>query len=505
MRRIQIRTRLDFLKLFRLLLLALFVPLTAARPPFTVSGAPKVLSVSPASGSTSAPPASVVVTFDAPIDPLSVSNTTVVLTGRGPDLILGTADDVVVTPTTLSVTGAQVTLDLTGQTLPNGSYRLRISGRPPAPPTFSGLYGHWLLNEGSGTQATDTSGNGRHGTLNGAAWDSGLFGPALRLNGGGEHVDLNAGLLTPSWTAAFWVLRSANVTSIAATLLDGAVSAGGTSVRLEQFTTDQVGMTEYGITDEDYGYTAPFDTWIHLAFSSDGSNARLHVNGSLAYTSARTYNLGLSKIGTGAVLTTKSFNGRMNDLQVYSRVLSGTEISALATLTGCVKGTGGEVIDGEFSASFPSGDSVAGGDFNAYFGVNSPAPSQPFVLLSPPDGATGVGFTPTFMWNASAGALSYTLQVAKDPAFVSKVVNVSGLPGLSHAPGMLTPGTLYYWRVIAVSGGGGLAASGSPFSFTAQSIDLSAGGCGGLGLEMLLVLALVRLAQKRMRRPRPKA
>lgn len=36
----------------------------------------------------------------------------------------------------------------------------------------NGLVGEWLLNEGSGTTATDTSGNGRNGVISGATWST---------------------------------------------------------------------------------------------------------------------------------------------------------------------------------------------------------------------------------------------------------------------------------------------------------------------------------------------
>ncbi len=50
-----------------------------------------------------------------------------------------------------------------------------------------GLVGWWRLDEGSGTTAYDSSGNGRHGTLLGnPQWVTGKIGGALEFDGQGN-------------------------------------------------------------------------------------------------------------------------------------------------------------------------------------------------------------------------------------------------------------------------------------------------------------------------------
>jgi hypothetical protein len=93
-------------------------------------------------------------------------------------------------------------------------------------------------------------------------------------------------------------------------------------------------------------------------------------------------------------------------------------------------------------------------------------PPGAFSLNAPADSATGVALQPTFDWAASAGAATYTLQVATDPGFSSIVVNQAGLAATNFIPGApLTGGTNYYWRVTAVNPGGSTLASGAPFTF----------------------------------------
>ena len=48
-----------------------------------------------------------------------------------------------------------------------------------AGPAHADLVGHWSLDEGTGSVANDRSGNGNHGTVNGATWVDGRHGMAL--------------------------------------------------------------------------------------------------------------------------------------------------------------------------------------------------------------------------------------------------------------------------------------------------------------------------------------
>ena len=353
--------------------------------------APTVTDMSPAPGGVQSSPASIIVTLDAAIDPSTVTAASVTVVGAGPDAAFGTGDDVAIIPGSIGVSGSVLTLDLSAQVLPDGLYRVRLSGTPNTPATHAGLFGYWKLNEGSGTQALDSSGNGHVGTLNGATWSPGLFGNALRLNGETTGVDLNAGILPPNWTFALWVNRTADVVGTAATILDAAFGVNGTSVRMQQYADGQVGMTEYTVVDEGFGYTAPIGPWIHLAFSSDGTNARLHVDGVLVHTSPRAYNLHVTKLGSVSTILTHSMIGLLNEAQVYTRVLTGPEIASLATLAGCVRSATGEVLNGEFSGTFPTGNSSAGGDFTATFTVAASPPGTPprVVAMAPAPGSAG--------------------------------------------------------------------------------------------------------------------
>src|SRR6185436_710991 len=88
------------------------------------------------------------------------------------------------------------------------------------------------------------------------------------------------------------------------------------------------------------------------------------------------------------------------------------------------------------------------------------------ALVSPANGATGVGLSPTFTWNASAGAATYEAQLATDAAFTNIVASATGLTTTTWTPSVtLNTVTQYFWRVRAVNACGNGAYS-STFNFT---------------------------------------
>ena len=82
-----------------------------------------------------------------------------------------------------------------------------------------------------------------------------------------------------------------------------------------------------------------------------------------------------------------------------------------------------------------------------------PPPAAP-TLVAPADGATMQPVSPALIWNASAGATSYTVQVSTDQTFAVTIIGQSNsatslpvLAGLSNA-------TTCYWRVMASADAG---------------------------------------------------
>jgi uncharacterized protein (TIGR03437 family) len=101
--------------------------------------------------------------------------------------------------------------------------------------------------------------------------------------------------------------------------------------------------------------------------------------------------------------------------------------------------------------------------------VLAPLAGAPTLLL-PANGATGVTLAPTLSWAAPTGAASYFVYFGTS----STPPLVTSTTGTGYAPGTVSPGTTYYWGVIAVHGS---AFSNSPtWSFkTGQAVPAASG------------------------------
>jgi hypothetical protein len=75
------------------------------------------------------------------------------------------------------------------------------------------------------------------------------------------------------------------------------------------------------------------------------------------------------------------------------------------------------------------------------------------ILISPINNAISVSSDPIFVWKASTGASSYTLQIATDNGFNNLIYNHSGLTLTAQEVNGLINNSLYYWRVNAVKSG----------------------------------------------------
>ena len=102
------------------------------------------------------------------------------------------------------------------------------------------------------------------------------------------------------------------------------------------------------------------------------------------------------------------------------------------------------------------------------------------ALTAPADGSTGLATTPTFTWNAVAGATSYDIQIATDAAFGSVVASATGLTSASFSPvSALSYDIVYYWRVNTVNGCGSKLSTVFAFRTAGSAVCVDVIGNGG--------------------------
>jgi hypothetical protein len=148
-------------------------------------------------------------------------------------------------------------------------------------------------------------------------------GAALSFDGVASYVSIGASPVSPPWTAEFWVNRQ-DAPNYSASLLGD----GSTALKLEQFNfTRQVGFTRFGVADYTFNYSAPANTWVHLAFVSD-TTTRLYVNGVLQDTYPATIPLPLGRLGYDSSGFADYMRGTLDEVRLWNVARTPAQIQA---------------------------------------------------------------------------------------------------------------------------------------------------------------------------------
>jgi hypothetical protein len=200
----------------------------------------------------------------------------------------------------------------------------------------TGLVAAYNFDDGAGITAADGSGNGLNGTVSGATWAAGHSGGALSFNGTNSWVTVaDAGVLdfTTGMTIEAWVNPKA-LTGWQAVVLKE--RPGGLAYALyssDDTNRPPAGYVNIGGSDRSAaGASAlPLNTWTHLATTYDGTSLRTYVNGTLTTTTAAAGSIvtstGALRIGGNSVWG-EYFNGLIDDVRLYSRALTASQIQA---------------------------------------------------------------------------------------------------------------------------------------------------------------------------------
>jgi RNA polymerase sigma factor (sigma-70 family) len=238
--------------------------------------------------------------------------------------------------------GAKVGLGVVAATLVTvGTMYVASKPKPPDLPPPVAL---WKFDEGSGTVAVDSSGNGNNGTLHGGVtWAAnGKHGGALRFDGTG-YVDVGrpASLnFTGTITVAAWI-QPTNVGT------DNVIVGKGFTGAITPFWLSLMGSNRARFGHFDNGYHMADGTlssgsftdgaWHHVAGVYDGTAYRLYVDGrEIASQPDRVaISAGANSIEIGRINENggiKHFVGLMDDVCIYRAPLDARQIATLAGL-----------------------------------------------------------------------------------------------------------------------------------------------------------------------------
>lgn len=218
-------------------------------------------------------------------------------------------------------------------------------GNPVAPPPTltTGLIGYWKFDDGSGTNAVDSSGEDNTANLvRPATWGVGIVGGCVSLNGTNGYVRVpsqpNLEQITNAVTIATWIKISptGDMQTIARKVLDEntnlypyaaydlVIQDNGTNF------TPRMGVTRADSTRGlAYGNTHNYGSWYYLVGTYDGTNVTIYVNGVqegiAAFSGAIIQTpapLCIGRYGTVA----ETVNGSIDEFRLYNRALSGSEV-----------------------------------------------------------------------------------------------------------------------------------------------------------------------------------
>jgi hypothetical protein len=210
---------------------------------------------------------------------------------------------------------------------------------PTAAPTLiaTDLRVWWKFNETSGTTASDSSGNNNRGTLTnmvGTAWTAGKLSNGLNFDGSNDYVVINAlsSSMSGDCTISVW-MNCSGVPSGNPRLMELATADGG-GMQLVVRTSGSASLDNSGgLTEEIAGTQNLCDgSWHHVAAVRTGKTYRLYVDGALVISNSNAANTAptYTRLAVAAYIGGGNpFQGKLDDVRVYSRALSGTEIQAV--------------------------------------------------------------------------------------------------------------------------------------------------------------------------------
>jgi len=215
------------------------------------------------------------------------------------------------------------------------------------------LVGYWNFDEGHGSTASDSSGNGNSGAVSSyqdtilPQWVNGINGSALKFDGNNDFVlvpDSSSLDFSSAVTVMAWVYLPEGAHYADSRILDKDALGGAANLFLAIH--DDVGHVEFGLGVEYSGVVfvsaeyVPRSVWTHVAATYNGSLIEIYINGNLDSTSSWTGGfttnngmplcIGAKNYQGGAGGTPYGFciNGTLDDVKMYNTALSQQDVQA---------------------------------------------------------------------------------------------------------------------------------------------------------------------------------
>ncbi|MHC4656870.1 MAG: LamG domain-containing protein, partial [Planctomycetota bacterium] len=282
------------------------------------------------------------------------------------------------------------------------------------------LVGWWMFDDGAGTTALDSSGNGNDGTLvGGPVWVTGQIDGALQFDGADDyvmapHIPFNS----RTFTIAMWV--NPVLSGEGDQVVFGQHQSGSTNLSMH-FRLTESGVVRMGFYSNDLDTPAGAvadNNWYHITFWYDFGNQirRIYIGGVQAAQDNGSPYLGTSgDTRIGQWNNNQWFRGIIDDVRVYHLALTEEEIE--------------EIMLGEdrWEARAPN----------------------------PANSAEDVSIETNLTWTRGDGAKWDLVYFGTDPCDVNlpQVDTIDANFPAEHDPGdpNLRASTTYYWYVVEVN------------------------------------------------------
>lgn len=209
-----------------------------------------------------------------------------------------------------------------------------------------GLVGWWKFDENTGNSAADSSGHGNTGTWQGSVpyWTSGKINSGGNFNGADNYISVADIVYGSSFSVGAWIKTSSVsqdgnidniVNEVGSSTNEGyqcSVSGeSGKAGKIRLYISDNINsVNTYSAIRVDDG------NWHHVVCIKDNNTAKIYIDGNTPDTGNVGSVSGITDVTTsgtriGALRegSGQFFIGQIDDVRIYNRVLSETEIKAL--------------------------------------------------------------------------------------------------------------------------------------------------------------------------------
>jgi hypothetical protein len=200
----------------------------------------------------------------------------------------------------------------------------------------------WRFNDGGGTSAIDSSGNGFSGVVANASWTTGVLGTgALQFNGASSRVTFGTGPAlagTTDFSVSAWIKTTASSTGVIIQQRDPGGFNGEYMFQVNANGTLKFMIYGNSAYQFDFNSTTAVNdgAWHLVTAVRQGTTGTIYVDGVPAGTASGTVRAlaGTIGVGVGADIrdNTSYFNGTIDEVRIYDVALSALRIAHMASL-----------------------------------------------------------------------------------------------------------------------------------------------------------------------------